>query len=318
MKKITIEEHFLPPGNQVEAAGADIPLNDTVNRMAPRLMDLEEQRLSEMDAYDIATQVLSLNAPGIQAETDTNQAIKQAKQSNDFLAEVTRKHPTRFAGFAALPLQDPRAAADELERAVTQLGFKGAMINGHTNGEFLDEPQFRIVWERAEGLGVPLYLHPGNAPFDQGNVFYKGYPEMLGPTWSWGVETATHALRLIFSGVFDEFPRATLILGHLGEMLPYALLRLDTGEKRASGKKKLQKLPSQYVKENMAITTSGHFSQASLLCALLTLGADRILFSVDYPYASTQEAATFIENAPLSDTDKEKICHLNAERLLGL
>ncbi len=318
MKKITIEEHFLPPGNQVEAAGADIPLNDTVNRMAPRLMDLEEQRLSEMDAYDIATQVLSLNAPGIQAETDTNQAIKQAKQSNDFLAEVTRKHPTRFAGFAALPLQDPRAAADELERAVTQLGFKGAMINGHTNGEFLDEPQFRIVWERAEGLGVPLYLHPGNAPFDQGNVFYKGYPEMLGPTWSWGVETATHALRLIFSGVFDEFPRATLILGHLGEMLPYALLRLDTGEKRASGKKKLQKLPSQYVKENMAITTSGHFSQASLLCALLTLGADRILFSVDYPYASTQEAATFIENAPLSDTDKVKICHLNAERLLGL
>jgi 2,3-dihydroxybenzoate decarboxylase len=318
MKKITIEEHFLPPGNQVEAAGSDRPVNDIVKRMTPLLMDLEEQRLAEMDTYGIATQVLSLNAPGIQAETDTNEAIKQAKQSNDFLAEVTGKHPTRFAGFAALPLQDPGVAADELERAVTQLGLKGAMINGHTNGEFLDEPQFRIVWERAEGLGVPLYLHPGNAPFDQGNVFYEGYPEMLGPTWSWGVETATHALRLVFSGVFDEFPRATLILGHLGEMLPYALLRLDSGEKRASGKKKLQKLPSQYVKENMAITTSGHFSQASLLCALLTLGADRILFSVDYPYASTQEAATFIENAPLSDTDKEKICHLNAERLLGL
>src|ERR1700686_398057 len=178
MKKITIEEHFLPPGNQVEATGADISLNEIVKRMASRLIDLEEQRLSEMDAYGIATQVLSLNAPGIQGETDTNQAIKQAKQSNDFLAEAIRRHPTRFAGFAALPLQDPRMAANELERAVTQLGFKGAMINGHTNGEFLDEPQFRIVWERAEGLGVPLYLHPGNTPSDQGNVFYEGYPEM--------------------------------------------------------------------------------------------------------------------------------------------
>ena len=317
MKKITLEEHFLPPANHA-AATRGIPENDIVNLMTARLIDLEEQRLSEMDTYGIATQVLSLNAPGIQAETDTNQAIKNARMINDYLAEATRKHPTRFAGFAALPLQDPKAAAHELERAVTQLGFKGAMINGHSNGEFLDAPKFRVIWERAEGLGVPLYLHPSNTPPDQDNVLYEGYPEMLGPTWSWGVETATHALRLVFSGVFDEFPRATLILGHLGEMLPYALVRLDTNEKRSSGKKKLQKLPSQYIKENMLITTSGHFSQTSLLCALLTLGADRILFSVDYPYASTQEAATFIENAPLSDIDKEKICHLNAERLLGL
>jgi 2,3-dihydroxybenzoate decarboxylase len=318
MKKITLEEHFLPPEDQISAAGTDMAENDIVKRMASRLMDMEEQRIPEMDTYGIATQVLSLNAPGIQAETDSNEAIKKAKQTNDFLAEITRKHPTRFAGFAALPLQNPGSAADELERAVTQLGFKGAMINGRTNGEFLDEPQFRIVWERAEGLGVPLYLHPGNASSDPDNDFYKGYPELLGPTWSWGVETATHALRIVFGGVFDEFPRATLILGHLGEMLPYVLQRLDTNEKRDSGKKGIQKLPSQYIKENMAITTSGHFSQASLLCALLTLGADRILFSVDYPYASTQEAATFIENAPLSDGDKEKICHLNAERLLGL
>jgi 2,3-dihydroxybenzoate decarboxylase len=318
MKKITLEEHFLPPENQIHVAVTDMPENEVVKRMAYRLMDMEEQRLSEMDTYGIATQVLSLNAPGIQAETDRNGAIKKAKQANDFLAEITRKHPARFAGFAVLPLQDPGVAADELERAVTQLGFKGAMINGHTNGEFLDEPKFRIIWERAEGLGVPLYLHPGNALSEADNGFYEGYPELLGPTWSWGVETATHALRIVFSGVFDEFPRATLILGHLGEMLPYALWRLDTSEKRDTGKKKIQKLPSQYIKENIAITTSGHFSQASLLCALLTLGADRILFSVDYPYASTLEATTFIENAPLSDTDREKICHLNAERLLGL
>ncbi len=318
MKKITLEEHFLPPENQIHVAGTDMPDNDVVKRMASQLMDMEEQRISEMDTYGIATQVLSLNAPGIQAETDRNGAIKKAIQTNDFLAEITRKHPTRFAGFAALPLQDPGSAADELERAVTQLGFKGAMINGRTNGEFLDEPKFRIIWERAEGLGVPLYLHPGNALSDPVNDFYEGYPELLGPTWSWGVETATHALRIVFGGVFDEFPRATLILGHLGEMLPYALWRLDTSEKRDSGKKSIQKLPSQYIKENIAITTSGHFSQASLLCALLTLGADRILFSVDYPYESTQKATTFIENAPLSDSDKEKICHLNAERLLGL
>ncbi|GAC1566593.1 MAG: amidohydrolase family protein [Ktedonobacteraceae bacterium] len=318
MKKITLEEHFLPPENEAHVASTDLPENDFQKRMTSRLTDLEQYRLSEMDAYGIATQVLSLNAPGIQAETDTNVAIKKAKQINDFLAEIIRKHPTRYAGFAALPLQDPGVAADELERTVTQLGFKGAMINGHTNGEFLDEPKFRIVWERAEGLGVPLYLHPGNTLPGPGNGFYAGYPELLGPTWNWGVETATHALRLVFGGVFDEFPHATLILGHLGEMLPYALWRLDTSSKRDTGKKKIQKLPSQYIRENMVITTSGHFSQTSLLCALLTLGADRILFSVDYPYASTEEAARFIETAPLSDTDKEKICHLNAERQLGL
>lgn len=227
LQKIALEEHFLLPANHA-AAAPDMLANDFVKLMAPRLVDLEEQRLPEMDAHGIALQVLSLNAPGIQAETDTNRAIVTAKQSNDYLADIMGRHPTRFAGFAALPLQDPRAAASELERAVTQFGFKGAMINGQSNGSFLDEPNFWIVWERAEGLGVPLYLHPGNAQSEQNNPYYEGYPEMLGPTWSWGVDTATtHALRLVFSGVFDAYPRVTLILGHLGEMLPYSLVRLD-------------------------------------------------------------------------------------------
>ena len=283
-----------------------------------RLLDLEQWRLPEMDQHGVAVQVLSFTCPGIQGIPDAATAISTAKALNDRLAALVRSHPTRFAGFAALPMQDPREAADELERAVRQLGFKGALINGHTNGQYLDEQQFWGVFERAEALGVPIYLHPIDTPSDQMKL-YGGYNELFGSTWNWGVETATHALRLVFGGVFDAFPRLTVILGHLGEMLPYALQRLDDRWKVCTHTRELKKeLPSQYIKEHMLVTTSGNFSNAALLCALLTLGADRILFSIDYPYQRIEDGAQFIETAPISDGDKAKICSHNAEQLLNL
>ncbi|MBP2638408.1 MAG: h16 [Firmicutes bacterium] len=318
MKKICIEEHW-----GTEALGRlrrewtnqngfpeVLPLEHVASVM-PRLADFDKFRLPEMDQYNIALQVLSL--PPVPQGYDT----ALARELNDFQAEVVKKHPNRFAGFAILPMHNPKAAADELERAVKKLGFKGAMVGGHINGEYLDEKQYWVIWERAEGLGVPLYLHP-NEPLPDQIKIYKDHHELLGPTWNWGVETATIALRIVFSGVFDAFPKATLILGHLGEMLPYVLCRLDGRWRVAKHGKSLQKNPSEYVKENMLITTSGHFSPESLKCAISVMGSDRILFSVDYPMESIQEAVKFIETAPISEEDRSKICYQNAERLFGL
>lgn len=228
-----------------------------------------------------------------------------------------RKHSGRFAGLAALPLQDPVSATDELERAVTQLGFKGALINGHTNGAYLDERKFWGVWERAELLGVPIYLHPADSPSDQMKI-YEGYPGLRSAVWNWTVETATHAFRIICSGVFDAYPHATMLLGHMGEALPYTLRRIDDGWKGTPQRKQIQHLPSYYVKNNVFITTSGNCSTEALLCALLAVSADHILFSTDYPYAQIDAMAQFVETAPISEIDREKICHLNAERLLKL
>lgn len=317
MKKIILEEHFLTPETRwYNFPPGRLAPNPTVN-MGERLIDIEKFRLPEMDQNGIDMQVLSLNAPGIQGEPDTVTAVKRAKQVNDALAEIVRKHPTRFAGFASLALQDPNEAANELERTVTQLGFKGTLIHGHTNGEYLDEQKFWPVFERAQALDVPIYLHPNDTPHDQMRP-YGEYPELLGATWNWGVETATHALRMIFGGVFDAFPQLKLVLGHLGEMLPYVLWRLDDSWARATHSRELKKVPSQYIKDNMLITTSGNFSVEALLCALATLGADRVLFSVDYPYQPTQIGVEFIETAPISEADKEKIFYRNAEKLLKL
>lgn len=338
MKKITLEEHFISPAYaqhvrdlQSKAAGAGTPsefealLADPVMRkgieaVEAKLIDVGEGRLTAMDAYGIDMQVLSLSAltfPPIQGEIDTKQAVSMARQANDYLAEQVRQHPDRFAGFAALPLQDPQAAADELERAVTQLGFKGALVNGHTNGEYLDERKFWGVWERAEQLGVPIYLHPADSPSDQMKI-YQGYPGLRSAVWNWTVETATHALRIICSGVFDAFPNVILLLGHMGEALPYTLRRIDDGWMGTPQSKQLRYPPSYYVKNNIMITTSGNCSPEALICAFLAVGADHILFSADYPYAPLDRMTQFIETAPISEIDREKICHLNAERLLKL
>ena len=324
MKKICVEEHWGSPdmeeirtqwrartGFPVSMDPKALPL------IPPRLRDFEQTRLPLMDESGITMQVLSTSSPGVQGLADAAGAIAVARKINDDQAGIIRKYPGRFAGLAAMPTQDPKAAADELERAVTQLGFKGAMILGHTNGEYLDHEKFWIIWERAEALGVPIYLHPAEPLVDQIKI-YDGRPEFMGPAWSWGVETGTHALRIIGAGVFDAFPKTTLILGHMGEMLPYMTVRIDEGYEMTFHKKKLNKMPSDYIRENIMITTSGKYSAGALLCALRELGADRILFAGDYPWVTPKEAVELIERVPMSETDKEKIYHGNAERLFKL
>lgn len=325
MKKICLEEHWGSKKMEelrsqwLKRIGFQVTLDSGLRDGLLKRMWAFEERLPVMDEHDITMQVLSLSSPGVQGIDEPKSAVSNAKYLNDVQAELINRYPSRFLGFAALPLQDPKAAADELERSVKELGFKGAMIHGHTNGEYLDEQKFWILWERAEALKVPLYLHVNEPLVDQLKI-YEGYREMLGPTWNWGVETATHALRIVFSGVFDRFPKATLILGHMGESLPYVLGRLDEGFTLVGGKKlgKITKMPSQYIKENIMITTSGKFLSESMTCAVQALGIDRILFATDYPFASTTEAVNIVENSFLSIDDKEKIYYQNAAKLFDL
>jgi 2,3-dihydroxybenzoate decarboxylase len=319
MRTIGLEEHFVTEELAGYGAGtATIATPAVWAEASRRLLDLTAERLPGMDAAGLDMQVLSLNSPGIQAEKDPATAVARAAAVNDLLATTIAEHPDRFAGFAALPLQDPQAAAKELERAVTQLGLTGALVNAHTQGRYLDDPTLRVVWEYASGLDVPLYLHPANG-VDSPHVL-SGHPELTGPMWSWGTDTASHVLRLVFGGVFDEFPDAKLLLGHMGEGLPFVLWRLDSrwafhdhrGIELARGN------PSAYLRHNLFITTSGVCDAPPLLCALLALGADHILFGTDYPFEDMATATTFLAGAPISEADRAKIAHGNAERLLGV
>ena len=300
------------PASRRGGAGAD--LFEPIRR---RLSEFDDLRLGAMDRAGIDLAVLSVTTPGVQAEPDPRIAIRLAYEANEFLASVMAKHPKRYAGFAHLPLQDPKAAADELERCVRELGFKGAMVNGHSRGEYLDEDKFRPFWERVQDLDVPVYLHPAD-PFDMPHM-YKGHPELLGATWSWTVEAATHALRLVFGGTFDHFPKVKVILGHMGETLPYLLWRLDSRSRMyARQGRAAERVPSEIIKRHIAVTTTGVCSHEALQCALSALGEDSVMFSVDYPYESCEVAADFIETAPVSEPTRAKVCHGNAERLLHL
>ena len=317
LRKIILEEHFSTP--EVGQYASQILSNidpDFVEYVKPRLMDIGALRIEDMDKNGIDVSVLSVTTPGVQMEPDTGTATRRAEQLNDLLAAQIELYPTRFAGFCALALQDPASAADELERCVKQLGMKGALLNGHSNGEYLDDAKFFPVWERAEALEVPIYLHPADSPVQVSNE--KDYPEMASCGWGWTPETAGHVLRLVYGGVFDRFPKTTVVLGHMGETLPYLLWRLDSRFKMMRHRYSIEKLPSEYIKANVMVTTAGSFSNAPLACAITELGADRVMFSVDYPYEYTHEAVEFIDNAPISDSDREKICHGNAERLLRL
>ena len=324
MKRICVEEHWgTPDVAELKAKWlARMGLSGSVNAdeipgVGQKIGDFEKFRLPLMDEAGITMQVLSSGSPGVQGIFDRETAVATARKINDAQAEIIHKYPGRFAGFACLPTQDPSEAADELERTVTQLVFKGAMIQGHTNFEYLDEQKFWVLWERAEALEVPVYLHIME-PSREARKIYEGHRELEGPIWSWGVEAATHALRIIGAGVFDAFPKAVLILGHLGESLPYLLGRLDEGYVMAFKSRKLKRLFSQYIKENVIITTSGKYQPEALVCAIRAVGADRILFAADYPWVSLKEAVELIERTPISDSDKEMIYHLNAERWLKL
>jgi len=317
VKKIALEEHFLCPGfvEYWNPTAADLPPARREQALA-RLTDFGETRLAAMDRTGITRAVLGLAGPGVQAERDTETAIRNARAANDFLAREVQKRPGRYSGFAHLPMQSAAAAADELERCVRELKFCGAMINGHTNGQYLDHPSLYPFWERAEGLNALIYLHPAD-PIVPHPVL-EGHRGLRRATWEWTFETGSHTLRLIFGGVFDRFPRARLGLGHLGETLPFLLWRFDSRAGPDFYAIKLAKPPSQYIKENIFVTTSGMCSPEPLDCTIAALGHERIMFAADYPFESADEAGHFIDNVPLPEDMRADICFNTATRLLGL
>lgn len=318
MRHIAIEEAFSVPQWHAESDWPELPIDrQLVATWSRKLRDITEFRLPEMDAHGIDIQVLSLTVPGIQADLDPSTGRDRAREANDYLAGVVAEHPARFRGFAALPMQDPKAAVEELDRSVRELGFRGALINDHLDGHYLDEPRYDELWSALEELSVPLYLHPGTPPADRWKVL-DGRPEMYGAAWSWAAETGGHALRVLFGGVFDRHPGATLILGHMGEFLPFMRSRLDSRYRTFDLPAPLRNPPSHYIGTNIVITTSGVFSPAALTGAILEIGADSIMFSVDYPYETTSDAVAGLAATPLSDEDRAKITHGNAERILRL
>ena len=315
--KIALEEHFLAPGFKPYFETTAINITPDLFGMAyDALQDFGDRRLETMDKAGIETSVLSLAGPGVQAERDTAIAVRRARECNDFLAKKMQAQ-SRYGGLAHLAMQDPLEAADELERCINELRFQGAMINGQTNGAYLDDDRYFPFWERAEALEAPIYIHPAN-PADV-PYMYHNHSELYGPVWSWTVETGTHALRLIFGGIFDRFPKAKLILGHMGETLPFQLWRFDSRWKICNAKDRVLNLkPSDYLKRNVWITTSGVCSDEPLQCALSAIGEDRILFSVGHPFEQTQLASDWIENAKIGEEARAKICSQNARQLLRL
>jgi predicted TIM-barrel fold metal-dependent hydrolase len=326
---ISLEEAFLYPKLHELYDPSYVNLIDMVKG---RLMDVGPQRISRMDASGIDLQVLSHVAPGVQT-LELEQAVNLAKEINDWLGDVVKTYPTRFAGFATLPMQAPQEAADELGRTVTKYGFKGALINGHTDGRYLDDSFFAPVLEKAQALDVPIYIHPTDPPRAILDTYYRGYPAMLTGGWGWQVETGTHLLRMICGGVFDNYPRLKIIVGHMGELIPYNLQRINlaltmgdwlitsqqkraaNGEKRKSG---MQNSLFYYMHENVFVTTSGVFDHAAFNCAVAQLGIDNILFSVDDPFADNFEAVNFLKTTQLTSEDRDKLACENAERLLKL
>ena len=275
-----------------------------------------DQRLADMESEGVDLQVLSLTSPGIQSIADPAEAVTSARRVNDQLAEAVAQHPDRFRAMAALPWINPKEAVAELDRAVTQLGAVGVMLNGHTKGAYMDDRRYWPVWEKAEALGVPVYLHPIQAAEQWKNC--DGYPVLTQAAWGWAFETGTHFWRLVLSGLFDVHRALTVILGHMGELIPFGLWRFDDRYDWVQGTDGPEHEPSYYATHNLMVTTSGVCSNEALVCTQRAIGTERILFAVDYPYQFQKQAVDWIESAPISDDELELICHGNAERLFGL
>ena len=287
--------------------------------MLAALPDLGAKRIAAMDAAKIDVQVLSLTAPGFE-QTDAAEAPALARDTNDALASAVGANPDRLGGFAALPTPDPKAAAKELERCVNTHGFKGALINGHIRGRYLNERFFWPIFEAATALDVPIYLHPTLPPKSVIDASYGGFSEQVTSMfalagWGWHIETAVHLVRIILGGAFDEFPKLQIVIGHLGEALPFMLRRLDVMPPDMTG---LKRPVSAYLRDNVHYTISGFNFTAPFLALLLEVGIDRIMFSADYPYASMTEGRAFLDQLPVSPADREKIAHVNAERLFRM
>lgn len=318
--KIALEEHFVTAELE-DCIGAVGWGPGEWQQVIRRLEDTEGERLEEMDRLGIGVAVLSLGADGIQAIADPDQASATARRANEALAAIVSARPNRFAGLAAVALQDPATAAAEAERAVRELDFRGVLVNGYSDlpdgsGRYYDEPECEPFWESIEALDVPVYLHPRN-PLPTQRRIYEGREELLGPTWAFAVETGTHALRLITSGVFDRHPGVQVILGHLGEQLPFAMARL-TQRIAHNPRVSLDKDPRETFRDHFFITTSGNAHTPSFLGAMMELGADRLLFAADYPFEEMADTAEWFDALPISEADRRKIGRENAASLLRL
>ncbi len=319
--KIGLEEHFAHPDTIADSQPHFWP--EKWPEMKQRLLDINKIRLEEMDRNGMDFMILSLNAPAIQAIYDKQKAIDIARRANETLAEEVAKNPKRFAGFAALPMQDPDEATKELIHCIKDYGFVGALVNGFSQVDvedscvYLDEGRYWPFWEEVEKLDVPFYLHP-RTPVPSQSRMYKDHEWLLGSVWAFSVETATHSLRLMGSGLFDKYPKLKIILGHLGEMLPANIWRTTHRLSKTPGDKKY-KLPfSDYLNNNFHITTSGNFRLPPLLTAMMEMGSDKIMFSTDYPFESVEHAATWFDNVELGDAEKLKIGRLNAKKMFKL
>ena len=311
---IALEEHYLDP--EVARHWKEAGPESRPGPLRERLDDVGALRLREMDEAGIDIQVLSHSAPATQ-RMDAETAVPVARQANDRLRERVRASNGRFEGFAVLPTANPKAAADELERAVTKLGLKGAMVHGLTNGRWFDEKQFWPIFERARALDVPLYIHPAVPHPAVVDAYYRDYleefPALLTAAWGFTVETATQGIRLVLSGVFEKHPGVKIILGHLGESLPFSLWRIDMALSRDR-----KSTFRDTFREHFWITTSGNFSTPSLICCVLEMGVDRILFSVDYPFVPNPPGVRWMDHVPLGPEDRAKILSGNAKKLLKL
>ena len=313
MRVVALEEHFVAPAAAPPLGDAPVP--EPLATMFRKLDDVGEGRIADMDANGIDFQVLGHNIPGTQGLTG-QEAIDVSREINDYVAEAVRRHPDRLGAFAVVPSSEPDDAAKELARAKDELGLVGTMINGMTGGRFLDDPYFHPMLEAAARLEMPIYLHPAIPPPAVAEAYLKGGNFGLAMAWNWHSETAIHVLRMILAGVFDRLPGLQLIIGHMGEGLPFMLGRLtEISKMMPTG---MEQPIAEYFKQNIHITTAGVFDFPSLLCSMMVVGADRIMFSVDYPYCANETGAAFLASVPIGATEKELIAHRNAETLLGL
>jgi predicted TIM-barrel fold metal-dependent hydrolase len=323
MKIIALEEHITTPlyaEKEVITPRRRQSMIDRGQRVGhdvnAELLNVSNTRIAAMNEAGIDLQILSMTMPGPQG-LPPDEAIAVARDANDRMADAVKTHPNRFAAFACLPTPDVAASVKELERTVSGLGFKGTMINGHTNGEFLDDKKYWPIFEAAQALDMPVYLHPRDVP-PKAAFYFEGYPEIATAACGFTVDTTIHFMRLVFAGVFESFPKLKFLLGHLGEGLPFVLDRIEDHTALATKRKGFKKTFAETMRENVWVTTSGNFSPPSLRCTVDVMGIDRVMFSIDWPYESNKVGMEFFNKLDLPQADMEKLAHGTAEKLLKL